>query len=213
MRQFLSLFLVAILVGCASAPAQDPEDAYTAMEQRLLSASSVSFDFQVTAEGVIQGSFSGNASVSSDGALTIRSEGIFIERDLVMELVTDADSVRMNTSEMSDVVERPADTFNAVVVGLTRMGLMHNLAALSTVSPPDHGDGGILEWVTVSNFETGEVGEYSGVAFDVFVEGDRTSGVVLAIVDGLPVERRQVVPFPGDQMVVTEKYSNFVVAN
>ncbi len=213
MRQFLYLFFATILIGCTSTPVEDPEFAYTNMEQRLLAASRVSFDFRVTAEGVIDGVFSGNASVSSDGALTISAEGRFIERDLVMELVTDADSVRMVTTEMSDVVPRQDDTFNAVVIGLTRMGFLHNLAALTTVSPPEHGEGGIQEWVTVDNFEAGEIGDYSGVSFDVFVQGERTSGAVLAMVDGLPVLRRQVVAFPGGEMVVTEEYSNFVVAD
>jgi hypothetical protein len=119
----------------------------------------------------------------------------------------------MSTTEMADVVPRQADTFNAVVIGLTRMGLMHNLAALTTVSPPEHGEGGIQDWVTVDNFETGEVGEYSGVAFDIFVAEERTSGAVLAIVDGLPVERRQIVEFPGGEMIVTEEFSNFVVTD
>lgn len=213
MRQFHYLILVTILIGCGSAPAEDPEVQFTNMEQRLLSASAISFDFEIKAEGVIAGDFKGSLSISSDGDLTIQSEGRFIERDLVMELVTDADSIRMVTSEMADVVPRQDDTFNAVVIGLTRMGLLHNLAALTTVSPPEHGDGGIQDWVTVRNFGEGEVGEYTGVAAEIFVEGDRTSEFVLAIVDGLPVQRRQVVSFPGGEMVVMEEFSNFVVTD
>ncbi len=211
MRQFLFLFLATILLGCTSAPAEDPEAAFTTMEQRLLAASSISFDFQVAVEGVLEGAFTGSASVASDGALTIHAEGRFIERDLVMDLSTDADSIRMVTSEMSDVVPRQSDTFNAVVVGLTRMGFMHNLAALTTVSPPEQGEGGIQTWVTVTNFSESEVGEYSsGVAFDIFIEEERSSSAVLAIIDGVPALRRQVVSFPGGEMIVTEEFSNLV---
>lgn len=206
MKQFLPLLFVLILAGCGAA-AEDPATSYQNMEQKLLSAQRISFDFSVSAEGVIEGNFVGSAEASADGGLTITSTGDFIGRDLQMELTTDADSMRMVTSEMSDSLPLPPATFEAVVIGLTRMGLLHNLAALSTVSPPDHSDGGITEWVVVQDFEDGD----GGVAFSIFVEGDKTSDVTLTIEDGIPVRRRQVVQFPGGEMIVSEEYSNFTV--
>ncbi|NNE70124.1 MAG: hypothetical protein HKN29_07130 [Rhodothermales bacterium] len=208
MKLFLRTFAVLLLVGCGN---PDPAATFDEMEGSLLAASQVSFDFAVTAEGVIEGNFTGSVETSADGTLALRSTGNFIGRDLEMEMATDGDSLRMVTTEMSDALPNPPETFKAMVIGLTRMGIMHNLAALSTVSPPEHSDGGIEEWVTVGNFESGQVGEHDGVAFNIFVDGDRTSDVTLAIVDGLPVLRRQVVQFPGGEMIVTEEYSNFRV--
>ncbi len=213
MKRLLPLFLFGCLfvVGCGSSSEEHPGSAFTELEERMLGATTVSFDFQIVSEGVLEGNLRGSASVSSSGSLTIDADGVFIGREIQMQLRTDTDSLRLATNEMSDVVAHPEDTFRAVIIGLTRMGFFHNLAQLTTVSPPEHGNGGIAEWVTVGNFSTGPVGEYTGTSFDVIVEGEKTSTAVLAIEEGLPRARRQIVAFPGGEMVVTERYSNFTI--
>ena len=40
----------------------------------------------------------------------------------------------------------------AIVIGLTRMGHLHNIAVLTGGLPPDHSDGGAADWVRVANF-------------------------------------------------------------
>ncbi|MFT5142651.1 MAG: hypothetical protein ACI84D_001267 [Thalassolituus oleivorans] len=209
--RLLNFMFCATLLGCGAPTEDTVRGPFDALEARLLAAENVSFTFQVISEGVITGNLQGTVSASSSGALTIDAYGTFIERELQMQLVTTADSLRMVTNEMSDAVARQDETFSAVVLGLTRMGIMHNLAQLSTVSPPDHGDVGMDDWVAVDNFGNAPVGEYTGMSFDLFVDGEKTSSAILAVEDGLPVRRRQEVAFPGGSMIVTETYSDFVV--
>jgi hypothetical protein len=214
MKRIYSLFLFAplLFLGCGRASTSNPEKEFGEMEARLLAASHVSFNFHVVSEGVLEGDLRGSASVSSSGGLTIDATGSFIGREIQMQLFTETDSLRMITNEMSDRVSRPQDTFTAVVIGLTRMGFLHNLAQLTTVSPPEHADGGIADWVVLDNFAKAPIGESDGIGFDILVEGEKTSSAVLGLQDGVPVQRRQVVEFPGGQMIVTESYSNFSVS-
>ncbi|MBO6574992.1 MAG: hypothetical protein JJ896_06245 [Rhodothermales bacterium] len=208
MLRFVPLVLLLLLAACSGA-ADDPQTAFEDLEDRLLQAETVAFDFQVVSEGVIEGDLSGVVTLTQGGDVTLEAEGHFIGRQIQMTMETDADSLRMATSEMSDAVARPDDTFRAMVLGFTRMGILHNLAALTTVSPPEHADGGIAEWVEAVRFETDEQEEDAGITFDILVEGQRTSSATMILDDGLPVRRRQVVDFPGGAMIVQERYSDF----
>jgi hypothetical protein len=210
--RLLTIMFCATLLGCGTTPEDTARGPFNALEARLLAAENVSFSFRVISEGVISGDLRGTVSASSSGSLTIDASGMFIGRELQMRLTTTSDSLRMVTSEMSNTVARQDETFAAVVLGLTRMGIMHNLAQLSTVSPPDHGDVGMEDWVWVDNFGDAQVGEYMGISFDLFVDGENTSSGIIAIEDGVPVHRRQVVDFPGGSMIVTETYSNFLIS-
>ena len=211
MRLLSALVLLAlVLVGCG--PSADNQQAtFEALEDRLLSAESFSLDFHVTAEGVIEANLEGSLRAASSGQVELEARGTFLERELEMHMVTDGDSLRMTTTELSDAVALPAEVYEALAIGLTRMGILHNLASLSTVTEPEHSEVGIGEWVTVGEFGTGTAGEHDGVSFGIFVEGQRTSGAVLAILDGIPVERTQIVDFPGGAMTVRERYTDFAI--
>jgi hypothetical protein len=45
--------------------------------------------------------------------------------------------------------DAPAGLTEALVLGFTRMGILHNLARLTRGAAPDHADGGVREWVEV----------------------------------------------------------------
>jgi hypothetical protein len=90
------------------------------------------------------------------------------------------------------------------------MGLLHNLARLTGSAPPDHMEGGVQDWVQVSEFawDTEVGGERDAVTFLLTVAGEPSGDVVLEVdrESGAPVVRRQVVRFPEGEMLVTETY-------
>ena len=112
-----------------------------------------------------------------------------------------------------------SDLYLRYVIGLTRQGLLHNLAMLTAGRPPDHADGGVAEWVEVVEPQLGppEVfgeGQARPLEFAITVSDQPVGHATLWLDDrGLPIERRQVVNFPEGQMRVTERYTEFVVVD
>ena len=105
-----------------------------------------------------------------------------------------------------------------LLVGFTRMGILHNVAVLTRGAGPDHADGSADDWVRVENFRDAgerevEGAAVSGVTFDLMVDGEPsgTGTLWLAVSDGLPVRRDQVVLFPEGEMRVVETYSEIRV--
>ena len=103
------------------------------------------------------------------------------------------------------------------MIGLTRQGLLHNLAVLSGGGPPEHGDGGMLESIDVRGLELGPIEQFGTqpaepLSFQIVVAGTEVGRASLWLdARELPLERRQTVDFPDGQMRVTERYTSFVV--
>jgi len=63
----------------------------------------------------------------------------------------------------------PPEVREALVIGLTRMGILHNLARLVAGVPPDRASGGVRDWVEgreIAWADSVEVGEL-GVRFEI----------------------------------------------
>jgi hypothetical protein len=109
----------------------------------------------------------------------------------------------------------------ALLLGLTRMGLLHNLARLTANAPPDHADVGVREWVTLSSFASDRTDPVNapipetfrhGISFELTVAEQRAGSAVLEIdAHGRPVIRRQTVEFPAGRMRVVERYSSVTI--
>ena len=64
-----------------------------------------------------------------------------------------------------------------IIVGLTRMGILHNLAVLSGASAPEGTDGNVHKWLSVTNFAWAGEETIDGVitetmTFDISVGGE-----------------------------------------
>lgn len=238
-RSAFTLMLVAAL-GCAtsgeslSGEAATPIDAtpeakqadawaartLTELERRLQAAARVEIAFLIESEGAIASQLEGKLAWERDGALSWTSTGSFANEPQQLELRGDAQTLATLIAGQSHWTgPRPPALIEAVVIGLTRQGLLHNLAMLTGGLPPDHADGGMAEWVEAVEPQLGPpevfgAGQARPLEFQITVEDQLVGHATLWLDDrGLPIERRQVVNFPEGQMRVTERYTSFVVVD
>ncbi|MCA9648968.1 MAG: hypothetical protein H6712_32330 [Myxococcales bacterium] len=185
------------------------ETAFQELEQRLL-AEGTRLRFHITAEGAVEVDLRGELRV--DDELDLRVKGLFAGEAYELRLWTQGDLLLggpVGTPAFEQ--PRPAALAPAIVVGLTRMGLLHNIAVLIAGAPPDHGEGGVEQWVqTVGHHrvEAGaEEGEHEGLSFDLVVAGQPSGTATLWLdEDGQPRRRMQAVAFPDGEMRVIERY-------
>lgn len=183
---------------------------FSAVEGRLLSARQVTLDFEVTAEGAAEIQVAGRLEWA-DGALRVEAEGAFGGRpvELVLETLDPAARYRYGVRGSAVEADTPPELWPAVVVGLTRMGILHNLARLTGGAAPDHADGGVEEFVQVDDVARDEEGH---LAFDILVGGQESGSATLRLDEsGLPAVRRQNVAFPTGEMRVVERYTRVTV--
>ena len=200
----LSLLIGSALLTMASAcapsdtPAEpaSPATIFEDLETRLLSAGTVTMDYQVTSEGAFEADIEGRLEMTGGGIVRITGVGHFGNQPVALTLDADGSTMTFGNGETISQVDVPAALNEAVITGLTRMGILHNLARLTVTAPPDHGTGGARDWVVASGFST----DGTAITFDIFVDG-QPSGSASLIVDekGLPVIRRQLVAFRKDR--------------
>lgn len=162
--------------------------------------------FNVTSAGAFESSFDGWIT-RQGGELAMAAQGTWGGEPVSVSAETTRDLLVLNTPEQMERVRREPFISTAVSIGLTRMGVLHNLARLVAGKPPDHDGGGVREWVRAENIEF--VGEdRNTIRFDVVVAGTK-SAVATVEVDpssGLPIRREQTVEFAAGSMSVVETY-------
>jgi hypothetical protein len=158
--------------------------------------------------------FCGQVDIKKDSLVELMFSGQFdgLQTDPILK----SDGRRMSGGSTREHFELPADPalVEALIIGFTRMGILHNLARLSFGASPEGAAGGIREWIEVGDFRLGGKEELTGgmaipVSFSIFTNGQRSSEATLWISDksGLPVLRSQTVQFSDGPMHVTEKYA------
>ncbi len=212
-----------LFAACASGPRPIPDGVVgqarlEAMEAVLLSAKSVSGSFEIESKGENAAKLTGTLRLYDGNALHLTAEGHF-KSEGVQLLVDSRDPSGTNrtTTKGPNVFSHrdpPTDKLReAVALGVSRIGLLHNLAKLSLDQPIDHAEGGFAEWVKPLAAKDGHSDNVHGescrrVDFDVEVQG-RVVGeasVCVSDVTGLPLHRRQTVHFPAGDMMVSETF-------
>lgn len=189
-------------------PEPSPETVFMELEQRL-GRTPWRVRFEVEAEGAVVASLVGSLSIADE--LQLEAKGSFAGGEHDVRLETEGDRLRAGPRGAPALdVPRPPELAAALVIGTTRMGLLHNVAMLVGGRPPDGADGGVREWVRTSEHErvhaAGAAGE-TGIAFAIEVEGQRVGRATVWIdARGLPVRREQLVEFPQGSMKVVERY-------
>lgn len=187
-----------------SVSAQSPSG-FVALETRLLLASELSLDFQVTATGAVQASIAGTLEKTALGEIHLSAEGNFAGQNIDLVIARNQQGFQFGNRDDPQSAQPPAELWEALILGFTRMGILHNIANLSAGAMPDHAEGGVDEWVLASNV-TNTDASYN---FDIIV-ADIPSGSATLSTDetGNPIMREQTVVFPGGEMRVVETYSN-----
>ncbi|MEM8931360.1 MAG: hypothetical protein AAGE94_09305 [Acidobacteriota bacterium] len=210
----VGVFVVLVAPAVAD-DAPSPEARLGMLERSLVESPSVQLDFAVTATGAVDAELAGSLSLDGD-AMRLDATGSFAGREMTLEIRTTEEGrliggyVDAGDSAPRFDVELPAHLREAVAIGFTRMGILHNLALLAGGRMPDHADVGIGDWLILDDFAAAEPhGGHGGVMFDLSVGGEPAADDVGLWIDsrGHPTVRRQVVQFPQGEMRVLETYT------
>jgi len=214
-----ALAVLAAMVVAAPAAAEDAgEAALAALESRLMDAGRVEVKFDVRAVGAVQAALTGSATIGPGNDARIGADGQFAGAPAAITLSANAETMSGGNGDMQFETDIAPALREGLVIGLVRMGLLHNLAVLSGGAPPDRIDGTIREWVTYRDVTVGPGDDIGGVATRRFQFTVVVGGEPAAIADlwvdagtGLPVRRVQVVNFAEGEMRVLEQYPRFAV--
>jgi len=197
-------------------PAVSTEETFAEMENTLLNAETVRIVYRVSSHGAFETSMEGELLLQADNRARLEAAGTFSGNALNLHLLSDGRQMRGGCESGTFALETPPYLNEGILIGITRMGLLHNLAKLSSGQPPDRTDGTVREWVQVSDFSTGEekqVGDMQGrpIVFQITVSGDPVGEAMLWIdpQTGMPVQRFQKVYFGTVEMHVSEEYEVF----
>lgn len=216
MRFPAPIVLLALLSGCAGVPAGDDSarTAFAEIEAAVLATRVLRVNYEIEARGAIEASQTGDLVLQKPAMAAIDSAGVFAGAAVRPQLVSDG--IRLRGGAEPKFFERPlpADLHSGLLLGLTRMGVLHNLAMLTQGAPPDGTDGAVREWVVPGAFvwqaQSRRIDGVAvrGIGFDIAV-GGRPAGKAVLWYDPesrLPVAREQLVRFDSGDMRVIERY-------
>lgn len=213
------MFVVApmlLLTGLTAflAPA-DAGQVFASLEARLLAAQQVRVEMKISAEGAVKAAYEGTLVVEGK-QVHLEQNGHFMEQPSHLQVSAKQDALQYGHVGKLQSATRPKYLEEALWIGLTRMGLLHNLAMLHSGQAPDHADGGVKEWVRAHNFQFLEEKKVEnrtmmGIKFDLEVSKIPAGQVTLWLdrETGLPYLREQVVQFPEGEMIVREQFVSF----
>jgi len=194
-------------------PAVEAPQLVEALESLLLQDTGVILPFRVQAEGAFEAALEGSLQLASGGRARLDAQGTFGGLPVQALLVSDGRRMIWVNNGNSHEGEAPLHLREGLVLGLSRMGILHNLARLVNGSPPDATDGTAQDWVQITDLAHAgsDPSEPIGVAvhFGIVVGGSPSGDATLWMdpESGVPLLRRQEVSFPEGKMRVTERYA------
>ncbi|NNM21429.1 MAG: hypothetical protein HKO55_09185 [Gammaproteobacteria bacterium] len=210
------LLLSLAFCACVATPVKDKKAQATLarIEQQLLDARVLRIDYEIEARGAVSADISGDLLMQQPALAALRATGDFATQPVQPMLVADGTTMRGGTASYFSQ-PAPAQLRDGLLLGLTRMGVLHNIAMLTQDAPPDATDGSIRDWVTVANVraidQPRRIGgrTVAGLHFDLIVAGEPAGAVTLWYEPdtALPVAREQLVQFETGEMRVVERYT------
>lgn len=213
----------AMLTGCGEA-GESPEapqeasvlevesaaEALSMVEDRLMSAEGRTVGFRVTSEGTFSASLEGELVLTSPTEVSMEASGTFGTDSVDLWVRGTMEGMSWGNADRSEEADLPPGLRESLVIGLVRMGVLHNLARLVSGAPPERTDGTVRSWVQADEAEWVSADPERGargIAFGIWVYGERTADATVWLdADGRLVGRDQVVAFPGGAMRVEEWY-------
>ncbi len=213
--------LVLALCGCGiggSTSILNPEEAKTflsVIEQKVLSADSFRLVFEIVSQGQMESKVEGELRLATGGRVRLEAKGSIAGEDMSVLLISDGDRLYLRSPAGSQITETPKEIREALVKGLVRMALLHNLAQLARGRTPERAEGGIEEWVAASEFSLDEQTSLHGVSaiplhFDITIGGRDVAEATLWISAAKkPIQRRQTIYHQIGATTIKETYSVF----
>ena len=213
----LRAFVIAALswLQVSPLPASDAraEEMFRGLEKDLLGAKSLHLKFKISSEGPVTASLQGQLRLKSGNRAEIDVTGTYQSNPVKTRFESDGKKMRWSAAGTQHELETPSALNEALIVGFTRMGLLHNLSALLEGEPPDHCEGGVVDWVQVSDFMFAAPDPSTklrgrSIRFEIAVNGDNAGSANFWIspLTRVPVERRQTVHLRTGDLKVVELY-------
>lgn len=189
------------------------EATWATVESRILDQAALQLTFEVEAVGPVPARLSG-ALQMNNGTTTLSASGQLQGKDVELGLRTAGPTLLLGPGTGAISLNAGPELREAILLGATRMGFLHNLYRLSVQQPPDHHEGGVREYLMVERIAFGEAMTRDGRAvramtFALKVGGEEagTGTLTVDVLTGLPVERTMTVNFPGGAQQVTERFT------
>lgn len=199
-----------------AAPTAWAEPSLDGLEGRLSAAGAVELEFAIESSGAVESTLEGRLRWERGGAVELDAVGSFAGAEQQLAWRGSADAFEVLVAGASTASgPRPPGLEQAIVLGLTRQGLLHNLAMATAGAMPSYLEGQASAALGFADPEVGAVetlgeGEARPLHFGVRVDGQAVGEATLWFArDGLPVERRQTVHFPEGDMMVVERYAKW----
>jgi hypothetical protein len=213
-RRTLVIFLAACAAGLEAAAGTLPpaRAVFTQLESRLLQAYGLEIDFESDSEGVYPAHFAGELRARKPDQVDLKSKGSFAGEQMALELSAIEGWMQGGRVEGGRFDAKGPFVWESMLLGMTRLGVLHNQARFSGGEIPDHADVGVGEWLLVQNVRWSERAAerdnaWGALQFDIQVEGTHVAVATLWLDDdGLPLFREQTVFFEGGSMVASESY-------
>lgn len=219
-KKFALLF---VLAGCAAGPRPVPASAneirrLSMAEDALLYGNNMTATFELDSKGENAAHMTGTLELLDGNALHLVAEGNFKSEPVQVELDSRDSSGITRTSTKGASVEShrdpPASKLrHTVALGISRMGLLHDVVTLALDKPIDKIDGGFENWAKTIEVKDGASESINGevckrVDFVVQVEGKKMGEASMCISDAtaLPIQRNMTVHFPEGDTTVVETY-------
>lgn len=206
----------ALILAAGPATGDNRAADFSAFEERLINADAVRVEFVIVSEGVLATDLLGSLDIRGE-KISLEADGTFGGSPVDLILAVSGTEISGGNLALADAslqeftIENPGAAREAVILGMTRMGLLHNLALLTGSRPPDRAAGGIRNWVKAANVHSASDGS---LAFDIIVDGqDAADAVVVLDARSLPERRDQTNRFPAGEMRVVETYRVFEVVD
>ena len=215
--------LLALLAGCASGPRPVPPTAtatqrFELTERALLEGRNLTGTFEIDSKGENAAHMTGTIEFVEGNALHLVAEGNFKSDPVQLEVDSRDPTGILRTSTKGPSVSAHRDPpaaklREAVALGISRMGLLHNLALVSMDQNLERTGGGLPDFAKTLEMKDGAAESINGevcrrVEYVLQVDGQNTGEASLCIADanGLPLQRNQTLHFPTGDMTVVETF-------
>jgi len=188
------------------------------IEARVLGARAVVVEGDVRADGALDAELHGRVAASPGNRLTAAWTGRLRGKAVDLRLQSDGRTLVMKSGGEEARAPAAMELNHALLIGLVRMGLYHNLARAAGLRGPDRDSGGIEHWIHEEYFHLVHVlgPPEPGAAilsFDVLADGvpATTTRIWLDPSSGLPARREQTYALESGAATMVETYTRFVV--
>lgn len=123
--------------------------------------------FEIISTGAFEAELNGALKLFGKRFSELTVGGHFGHVPVNMQWISTQDSLFLRTNGMDKHFANHDSLTKSIWIGMHRMGLLHNLARLTSLYPPDKMDGGVSTWVRADSVHQLEKNK---IKFDIFVQ-------------------------------------------